>query len=223
MKERRMAALSLVLAGLSLPGGCTWLGGEGGLFSGSAPESSPVAQISAPASVSHPSLVPLLSPETEQRLLEAKSLWVEEDCVDPARAALLLDGVLEESPNYADALIWRGKALTAQGYLEDAFDDLTRAVRQLPGKGSAEGARLRARAYAARAYAALRMAQEQGAERDLTSAHEADPSEPSIYLYRGALEFLRGKDAEGCAALRKACDLGMCGAQKRAESDGLCR
>ena len=143
--------------------------------------------------------------------------------MDPARAALLLDVVLEESPSYADALIWRGKALTAQGYLEDAFDDLTRAVQRLPGTGSAEGARLRARAYAARAYVALRMAREQGAERDLISALEADPAEPSIYLYRGALEFLRGKDAEGCAALRKACDLGMCGAQTRAQSGGLCR
>ena len=220
MKERlmaRMAGLCLMLAALS---GCAR---PGGLFSGAAPESSSAAQVSASGSVSHPSLVPLLSPATEQRLLEAKSLWIEDDCVDPARAALLLDVVLEESPSYADALIWRGKALTAQGYLEDAFDDLTRAVQRLPGTGSAEGARLRARAYAARAYVALRMAREQGAERDLISALEADPAEPSIYLYRGALEFLRGKDAEGCAALRKACDQGMCGAQTRAQSGGLCR
>ena len=205
----RMAALFLVLAGLPLLGGCALLGGS--LFSGSTPEPSSAVQASASRPSPHPSLVPLLSPEGEQRLLEAKSLWIEDDCVDPARSALLLDVVLEEAPDYADALIWRGKALTAQGYLEDAFDDLTRAVQRLPGGGSAEAARLRARAYAARAYAALRMAQEQGAERDLASALEADPAEPSIYLYRGALEFLRGKDAEGCAA------------QKRAESGGVCR
>lgn len=222
MKERHMAcmaALCLVLVALS---GCARLGG---MFSGADPEDSrhtPPAASAAPGA-ERPSLLPLLSPEGERRLKEAKSLWIEDDCVDPERAALLLDAVLEEVPDYADALIWRGKALTAQGYLEDAFDDLTRAVRLLPGADQPEGAHLRARAYAARAYTALRMAREQGAERDLASAIGADPAEPSIYLYRGALEFLRGKDAEGCADLRKACDLGMCGTQKRAASEGLCR
>lgn len=223
MKERhmaRMAALCLALVALS---GCAR---QGGMFSGADPEDSrhTPPDASAAPGAERPSLLPLLSPEGERRLKEAKSLWIEDDCVDPERAALLLDAVLEEVPDYADALIRRGKALTAQGYLEDAFDDLTRAVRLLPpGADQPEGARLRARAYAARAYVALRMAREQGAERDLASALEADPTEPSIYLYRGALEFLRGKDTEGCADLRKACDLGMCGAQTRAESGGLCR
>ena len=219
MRAARMAALCLALVALR---GCARLGG---VFSGSVPEDSRNASpaASSASGAERPSLLPLLSPEGERKLMEARSLWIEDDCVEPERATLLLDAVLEEVPDYADALIWRGKALTAQGYLEDAFDDLTMAVRLLPGGGQPEGARLRARAYAARAYTALRMAREQGAERDLASALEADPSEPTVYLYRGALEFLRGKDAEGCADLGRACALGMCGARQQAESGGLCR
>lgn len=232
----RMFALFMMLAGLPALGGCAWLNSA---LSGASPDASASSSTASGSSSAGPStspsapgvsagdvrssLLPLLSPEGERRLMEAKSLWIEDDCVDPERSALLLDVVLEETPDYADALIWRGKALTAQNYLEDAFDDLTKAVQLLSGVKSAEAARQRARAYAARALVALRMQREQGAERDLASALEADPAEPTIYLYRGALEFLRGKNAEGCAALRQACGLGMCGARKRAESDGICR
>lgn len=39
----------------------------------------------------------------------SKVAVVEDDCVEPERATLLLDAVLEEVPDYADALIWRGR------------------------------------------------------------------------------------------------------------------
>ncbi len=212
----RSAVLMLTLAGLFPLGGCAWLNS---VVSDSEP--SPAAPGESVAA--RTSLLPLLSPEGERRLMEAKSLWVEDDCQNPEYAALLLDTVLDEAPHHVDALIWRGKALTAQGYLEDAFDDLTEAVQLLSGMDSSRSGELRARAYAGRAYAALRMAQTQGAERDLASALEADPAEPSQYLYRSALAFLQSNDAEGCAELARACEYGMCGAQERAKAEGLCR
>ena len=115
MRAARMAALCLALVALS---GCARLGG---VFSGSVPEDSRNASpaASAASGAERPSLLPLLSPEGERKLMEARSLWIEDDCVEPERATLLLDAVLEEVPDYADALIWRGKALTVERVRQD--------------------------------------------------------------------------------------------------------
>lgn len=156
---------------------------------------------------------PHISPRARELFELAHSVWDEQDqCRDPFVAIGWLDAALHVQPDYAEALIWRGRALSESGYLEDAFDDLTRAIRIQPS----------ALAYAERALTGLRLGNVQGAERDLERAFSLDGSEARTYVYRAALRFTRGEDQQACSDVAAACARGLCLPREKAVSEGLC-
>lgn len=66
-------------------------------------------------------------PQAEQLFAKAHVLWKGETCTDPEKALEYLDEALKIEPDYPQALIRRGLALSQLGYADDAFDDLTKA------------------------------------------------------------------------------------------------
>lgn len=159
------------------------------------------------------SVSPALSPRARELFERARAVWDENDvCRQPAIAAAWLDAALEVQPDYAEALLWRGRALGESGYLEDAFDDLTRSIRLQPT----------ALAYAERGLIGLRLGNDQGAERDLNRALNLHEGEPRIYVYRAALRFTRNQANEACADLAAACAHGLCLPREKAAREGLC-
>ena len=102
-----------------------------------------------------------VSPRARELFEQARSEWDEHDvCRQPSAAVAWLDAALEVQPDYVDALIWRGRALSESGYLEDAFDDFTRAIRLQASS----------LAYAERGLVGLRLGNVRGAERDMERA-----------------------------------------------------
>lgn len=71
-------------------------------------------------------------PQAEQLFAKAHVLWKGETCTDPEKALEYLDEALKIEPDYPQALIRRGLALSQLGYADDAFDDLTKAIRIEP-------------------------------------------------------------------------------------------
>ncbi len=116
-------------------------------------------------------------------------------------------------PDYVDALIWRGRALSESGYLEDAFDDFTRAIRLQAS----------ALAYAERGLVGLRLGNVRGAERDMERALSLDDDEPRTYVYRAALRFTQERREQACSDLTEACSRGLCLPREKAVREGLCR
>ncbi|MCH5276543.1 MAG: hypothetical protein J1E80_01785 [Desulfovibrionaceae bacterium] len=157
--------------------------------------------------------LPHVSPRARELFALARSVWDEQDqCRDPAAAIGWLDAALEIQPEYGDALIWRGRALSESGYLEDAFDDLTRAIRLQPS----------ALAYAERGLTGLRLGAVQGAARDLEHALSLDEDEARAYVYRAALRFAQGETPQACSDLAAACARGLCLPRDKAAGSGLC-
>lgn len=157
---------------------------------------------------------PRVSVRARELLDQARTMWNEEDvCIQPDAAAAWLDAALEVQPDYAEALLWRGRALTESGYLEDAFDDLTQSIRLYPT----------ALAYACRGLVGLRLGNLPGAERDLESATRLDEAEPRAYVYRAALRFVQNQPQQACADLAAACARGLCAPEEKAVREKLCR
>ena len=71
-------------------------------------------------------------PQAEQLFAKAHVLWKGETCTDPEKALEYLDEALKIEPDYPQTLIRRGLALSQLGYADDAFDDLTKAIRLEP-------------------------------------------------------------------------------------------
>lgn len=191
-----------------LTAGCVFSGFFPRATPSESPESGdviPADDRSAPAAV---------SPRARELFEQARAVWDEDDvCRQPATAVAWLDAALEVQPDYAEALIWRGRALGESGYEEDAFDDLTRAIRL----------RASALAYAERGLIGLRLGNVQGAERDLERALGLDGGEPHAYVYRAALRFTRNQTDQACSDLAAACANGLCLPQEKAVREGLCR
>ena len=155
-----------------------------------------------------------VSPRARELFELARAVWDERDqCRDPSAAIGWLDAALQVQPDYGEALIWRGRALSESGYLEDAFDDLTLAIRIQPS----------ALAYAERGLTGLRLGNVQGAERDLEHALSLDEAEARAYVYRAALRFTQDEAPRACADLARACARGLCFPHEKAVAEGLCR
>ena len=155
-----------------------------------------------------------VSPRARELFEQARSEWDEHDvCRQPSAAVAWLDAALEVQPDYVDALIWRGRALSESGYLEDAFDDFTRAIRLQAS----------ALAYAERGLVGLRLGNVRGAERDMERALSLDDDEPRTYVYRAALRFTQERREQACSDLTEAWSRGLCLPREKAVREGLCR
>lgn len=152
-------------------------------------------------------------PQAEQLFAKAHILWKEgETCSDPEQAIAYLDEALELEPDYAQALIRRGLALSQIGYADEAFDDLTRAIRLEPS----------AEAYLSRGLCLFRQGQTAGARKDLEEALRRDGNSYRAWTILGAVELKEEKDTEACAAFEKACASGDCTGIEAARREKIC-
>ena len=152
--------------------------------------------------------------EAEQLFGKARVLWGKEDvCSKPELAVEYLDQALALEPDYAEALVRRGLALSELGYQEDAFDDFTKAIRLAPTGD----------AYAGRGLAAFRSGNTAGARNDLDEAIRLNPRLTRAWNLRGAIAYDQGNLEEACKNFEQACSAGDCTGLEAAKRDGACR
>lgn len=167
-----------------------------------------------------PSVVSSSSPPREydaeavRLFAQARALWRPDDiCTDPEQAVLLLDGALKKAPEYAEAFLWRGRALDLLGYRDEAFDDLTRAIRLTPS----------AKAYAFRSLCLFKQGNLQGARKDIDQALLMDPSWHRAWNIRGAISYREGDKEAACKDFEQGCETGDCSGLNAARKEQVCR
>ncbi|MFQ9866515.1 MAG: tetratricopeptide repeat protein [Bilophila wadsworthia] len=150
-------------------------------------------------------------PQAEQLFAKAHVLWKGETCTDP-ESAEYLDEALKIEPDYPQALIRRGLALSQLGYADDAFDDLTKAIRLEPS----------AEAYLSRGICLLQQGNTAGARKDLEEALRRDDRSYRVWNILGAVSLKEGKEQEACEAFEKACSSGDCAGIEAARREKIC-
>ena len=111
------------------------------------------------------------------------------------------------------ALIRRGLALSQLGYADDAFDDLTKAIRLEPS----------AEAYLSRGICLLQQGNTAGARKDLEEALRRDDRSYRVWNILGAVSLKEGKEQEACEAFEKACSSGDCAGIEAARREKICK
>ena len=206
MKPLLRSLPCLVLAALLT--GCSWPSFSIPFFG-----DEEVAPVKTPQK-NQPSSPASISPEARTKIDEAKKYWTESgECFDPERAIPLLDKAIEADPLDPAPYLLRSQALCDLGYLNDAFDDATKAIRLSPT----------AKAYAVRGFICLKQNHPKGAQRDFEYAEKLDAKEPLIYIYRAAGSFLEGRKGDACDDLKHACSLGSCQPWEKAQKEKVCR
>ena len=198
------------IALFSLLSGCSWPSFSIPFFEKEAPTVEQKKQAETSSAVVRSGV----SPEARKLLEEAKKYWTESgECISPAEAASLLDKAIEADPLDAAPYLLRSRALADLGYLNDAFDDATKAIRLSPS----------AEAYANRGLICLKLNHPKGAQRDFKYAVTLDPKEPLVYVYRAGAAFLEGRKGDACDDLEQACSLGRCLPWEKAKKEKVCR
>ena len=155
-----------------------------------------------------------VNPQAEQLFAKAHVLWRNSEvCSEPEKAIGYLDEALKLEPNYAQALVRRGLALSQLGYADDAFDDLTRAIRLEPS----------AEAYMYRGLCLFRQGNTIAARKDLDEALRRTPDSSRAWNFHGAVALKEGKEQEACADFEKACSYGDCTGIEAARREKLCK
>lgn len=153
------------------------------------------------------------NPEAERLYGKARVLWGSgEICSDPEQALIYLDEAIRLEPEYAEAYLRRGMALSEQGYAEEAFEDLTRAIRLNPTSD----------AYAYRGLALLRQGDLKGARQDLDEAISLAPDSHRAWNFRGAAQLKEGNDGEACKDFEEGCEQGDCSFLEKARREKVC-
>lgn len=151
--------------------------------------------------------------EAEFLFGKARVLWKQNGiCSDPGQAVVYLDRALEIEPDYSEALLRRGMALSDLGYQDDAFDDLTRAIRLDPT----------AAAYTARGLALLRSGNNTGARHDLDAALLLDEKLAYAWNLRGAISYEEGNTEAACKDFVRGCSAGDCTGLEAARRESVC-
>jgi len=210
---RRLCALLPCILMLCMLPGCSWMpslsipffGGDDTKEQTSQPQTEKIEAPAPRASV---------SPEVRSLVDEARKLWTPTgECIDAESALTLLDKAIELDPLDPSPYLLRSRALSDLGYLSEAFEDATKAIRLHPT----------AESYATRGLVCLKQNQPRGAKNDFDYAMKLNAKEPLIYIYRSAGAFLEGKNKDACADLEQACELGLCLPWERAKKEKVCR
>jgi hypothetical protein len=162
-----------------------------------------------------------LKPEAARAMTQALALWrggtvrtlKAEVCADPNKARALLDRVVKLEPKYAPAYARRGLAASELGLREEAFEDMTAAVRLSPTADN----------YALRALVSIRIGQIKAARRDLDYALKLKPGHGRAANYLGVLELGQEDEGAACAAFKNGCAAGDCSFLEAARTEKLCR
>ena len=151
--------------------------------------------------------------DVEVLFSKAHVLWKGDVCADPQEAIHLLDEVIAKDGEYAEAWAWRGLARSELGKREEAFDDLTMAVRLEPSAVN----------YAFRALVSLRGGGLTAARRDAEYSLRMNGKQHMAWNVLGAAA-LREEDTQtACANFAKACSSGNCDYLEKARSEGVCK
>lgn len=152
--------------------------------------------------------------EAELLFGKARVLWGRDEvCSNPEQAVAYLDSALEIEPTYAEALVRRGQALSDLGYHDDAFDDITRAIRLDPT----------GEAYAARGLVLFRAGNLAGARKDAEEAVRRNARLAAAWNLHGAIAYENGEVEAACADFARACEAGECAGLEAARREALCR
>lgn len=163
-----------------------------------------------------------VAPEAETLFASARSLWrvpatyqgvLEEECSDPEKAVTLLSKAISIERDYAEAYLYRGKALTALGEKEAALSDLTRAIRLAPTP----------EAYMSRGLFFIQAGDSQSAIRDIEYAIKKSPDTGKYWNYLGVAYERLGDTEQMCRSLQTACEKGVCKIYEQSVKAGLCR
>lgn len=196
-------AYVILLAASLCASGCGLLGGNG-------PERDAESQ-AKPAAAAEPAPV-----ADTPALAAARGLWKGAQCTDARKADTQLTSLLASREGQADvqaeALALRGLARSELGQKEEAFEDLTAAVRHRPI----------ARNYAWRALALWRNGNARGAQVDAQYALRKDKAQPVAHMVLGMAALQAGDTAAACPELRLACEGGECFGLNDAQKAGKC-
>ncbi|MBQ8173194.1 MAG: hypothetical protein IJ034_04545 [Mailhella sp.] len=210
---RRLSSLLFCVLMLCMLPGCSWMPSLSIPFWGGDDTKEQASQ-AQPAKNEAPAPKASVSPEVRSLVDEARKLWTpSEECLDPEKALTLLDKAIELDPLDPSPYLLRSRALSDLGYLSEAFEDATKAIRLHPT----------AESYATRGLVCLKQNQPKGAKNDFDYAMKLDANEPLIYIYRSAGAFLEGKNKDACEDLERACELGLCLPWERTKKEKVCR
>jgi tetratricopeptide (TPR) repeat protein len=151
--------------------------------------------------------------EVELLFAKAHVLWKGDTCSEPQEAVQILDEVIALDPNFAAARAYRGLAWSELGKREEAFDDLTHAIRLDP----------RAEYYADRGLVLLRAGVLSGARRDLDYSLKKDQKQYRAWNILGDAALREGNAEQACAYYARGCTNGNCEPLLRARGDGQCK
>lgn len=151
--------------------------------------------------------------EAEKWYAMAHVLWRNMQCSNPRLAVEYLDKALMLEPQYADALFRRGLALSELQEFDEAFDNMTEAVRLAPSE----------KTYAWRGLVALRMGNVQGAIQDCTEALRYNSEYSQAWNIRAAARLMQGNIDDACDDFENGCDYGDCTGLESAQREELCQ
>lgn len=153
-------------------------------------------------------------PAAEMLFAKAHVLWRgTDDCSDPRKAVEYLDQTLHIDPDFTEALMWRGMALSQMGEWDAALDDLTAVVRAAPS----------AEAYARRGLAFFRTGNFMGSRMDLDRSIKLDASQHRAWNFRGALNLHENNTDAACADFSRGCRNGDCTGLESARELNMCK
>jgi tetratricopeptide (TPR) repeat protein len=153
------------------------------------------------------------SAEVELLFTKAHVLWKGDNCADPLEAVRILDEVIAKDSDFAAAWAYRGLAHSELGKREEAFDDLTKAIRLDP----------RAEHYADRGLASLRGGIFFVALRDLDYSLKKNQKQHRAWNIMGEAALREGNAEQACAYYAKGCSNGNCAPLQQARNDGQCK
>ena len=153
------------------------------------------------------------SDEVELLFAKAHALWKGDSCAEPQEALRMLQEITVKDPDFAAAWAYRGLAYSELGQREEAFDDVTKAIRLDP----------RAEYYADRGLVSLRGGLLSAARRDLDYSLKKEPKQHRAWNILGEAALREGNAAQACQYYAKGCSNGNCEPLQRARKAGQCK
>ena len=153
------------------------------------------------------------SEEVELLFAKAHVLWKGDSCAEPQEAVRMLNEAIAKDPDFAAALAYRGLAKSELGKREEAFDDLTKAIRLDP----------RPEYYADRGLVSLRGGLFVAARRDLDYSLKKDQKQHRAWNILGEAALRGGNAGQACAYYARGCANGNCEPLERARKEGQCK
>ena len=151
--------------------------------------------------------------DVELLFAKAHVFWKGDNCTDPQEALLILTEAITQDQDFAAAWAYRGLAYSELEKREEAFDDLTKAIRLDPKTAY----------YADRGLVSLRGGVLSAARRDLDYSLKKDQKQYRAWNLLGEVALREGNTEQACRYYAKGCSNGDCVPLQQARKDGQCK